>query len=261
MSYLPPRRQGRPLDLSVSQNFLTSTPLLHRIVGKSSITRQDTVVEIGAGKGHLTRVLSQRCHLLYAIELDRQLYLQAQKRLQGIPNLRLIHGDFLTWPLPKSGPYKVFANIPYAITTRIVDKLTGANNPPTDIWLVVERGAALRFLGKPRDNRHSLVLKTAWEMRICHHFNREDFHPKPRVDSVLVHLHQKEQPDLAHKEAAAFRRFVSQVLSRGLFSLLTKKQASTALRLQQLPPLEAGRPTLYIQWLCLFRWAPQFGKA
>lgn len=247
--------------LSVSQNFMTSARLLRQIVGKSNISRQDSVLEIGTGKGHLTRVLSQRCGLVTSIEKDPQLFVQARARLQNIPNLRLIAGDFLTWPLPAAGAYKVFANIPYAITTRIVEKLTRAGNPPTDIWLVMERGAALRFLGHPRDSRHSLVLKAGWELAIRHAFRREDFHPMPRVDSVLLQFHRKAQPDLNQGEAAAFSRFVDQVLRRGLSSLLSNKQVSTALRLQQLPPLQTDRPTLYIQWLCLFRCARQFNKA
>ncbi len=74
--------------LSASQNFITSGKLLHRIVNLSSITRQDTVIEIGTGKGHLTRALCQKCGFLYSIEIDRKLYQHAKKRLAGCQNLK-----------------------------------------------------------------------------------------------------------------------------------------------------------------------------
>ena len=61
-------------DLHHSQNFITSQKILHRIVRLSSITKNDNVIEIGTGKGHLSRVLSQYCKQLYSIELDQKLY-------------------------------------------------------------------------------------------------------------------------------------------------------------------------------------------
>lgn len=243
-------------NLSVSQNFMTSKALLARIVRLSTITKADTVLEIGAGKGHLTRVLSQRCRRLYSIEIDRALFDKTAAKLSAIKNLHLIRGDFLQYPLPLKERYKVFANIPYSITTQIIDKLTAAPNPPDAIWVVIEKGAAKRFMGIPQETGKSLLLKPNWDMKVLYHFQRDDFHPKPSVDSVLLHLSRKPQPDVCGADFSAYKRFVAHSLQYGLWgsqSLLTKKQVSTALKLAQLPPLYQDRPTLYIQWLCLFR--------
>lgn len=130
--------------VSVSQNFLTSKKLLGRIVNLSNINKPDTVIEIGTGKGHLTRTLCQKCGFLYSIEIDQ--------------------------------------------------KLTTAMNPPQDIWLIVEKGAAKRFTGKSGETAQSLSLKTAWETEILYHFRRSDFHPMPSDDSVLLHLTRKKHP-------------------------------------------------------------------
>ncbi|WP_010267842.1 rRNA adenine N-6-methyltransferase family protein [Paenibacillus senegalensis] len=114
-----------------------------------------------------------------------------KSKLSAVHNLELIDGDFLKYQLPNERSYIVFANIPYFITTRIIEKLTEAKKPPVDIWIVVEKGAAKRFLGIPYETRNSLFLKTNWEMKIIYHFQRVDFHPKPSVDSVLLHLSLK----------------------------------------------------------------------
>lgn len=250
------RKPNNPKHLSNSQNFITNTRLLRRIVNISSITKEDTVWEIGTGKGHLTQVLSQKCGFLYSVEIDRKLYERAKERLISQSNLKLIYGDFLKQSLPAKGQYKVFANIPYFITTQILDKLTCAPNPPTDMWLIMEKGAAKRFLGIPKETKKSLLLKVGWDMKILYHFSRCDFHPMPSVDSVLLHLTRKADPDLGKKELASFEKFIDHSLRCGFTGgtgLLTPKQVSTALKLANLPPIPPSGETLYIQWLCLFR--------
>ncbi len=242
-------------QLSHSQNFITSRRLIDRIIRLSNIGQEDVVIEIGTGKGHLTESLCRKGSCVYSIELDRKLYEYSKAKLSRYSNLKMIQGDFLRYVLPVKGNYKVFANIPYSITTQIVDKLTNAINPATDIWLVMEKGAARRFLGLGGDTGKSLLLKVNWEMKILYYFRREDFHPMPSVDSVLVYFSRKVNPDLSRKEFTAFQSFVSHSMKYGFGrkeSLLTRRQVSTALKQAGLPQLDGV--TLYIQWLCLFRW-------
>ena len=194
--------------------------------------------------------------LVYSVEIDKRLFDHSCTKLSHLTNLRLIHGDFLKYTLPARGEYKVFANIPYFITTQIIDKLTNTSNPPADIWLIMEKGAAKRFVGIPRENSKSLLLKVRWDSEILYHFRREDFHPMPSVDSVLLHLKRKDVPDLPKDCIHSFQKFVEHSMKYGLCGkrgILTKKQVSTALRLAGLPPAHKDGVTLYIQWLCLFR--------
>lgn len=174
-----------------SQNFLTSIRLLERTVGKSTITKNDIVIEIGSGKGHLTEVLCSKAKYVYSVEIDKKLYGRAKQRLKNVSNLKLICMDFMKYKLPDKGNYKVFANIPYYLATRIVKKLTENAHPPSEIWLVMEKGAAKRFLGVPAETKYSLLLKHRWKLDIVYFFKREDFHPKPSVDSVLLHFLKK----------------------------------------------------------------------
>ena len=244
-------------QVSYSQNFITDRKLINRIVHLSNIDKKDTVLEIGTGKGHLTEALCRKGGCVYSIEIDRKLYESTKEKLSGISNLNLIHGDFLNYALPKKGEYKVFANIPYFITSQIVEKLTRVSNSPVDIWLVMEKGAAKRFVGLPRENEKSLSLKVNWEMEIVYYFRKEDFHPMPSVDSVLLHFSRKAVPDLNKNECYDFKRFVEHCMKYGIYGkngLLTKRQVSLALKQAGLADLPENGATLYIQWLCLFRW-------
>lgn len=251
-----PQNHNFTKNLSDSQNFITNGQLIRRIIHLSSICKNDTVLEIGTGKGHLTEALCQKSGLVYSVELDRKLYENTAKKLSHLSNLKLIHGDFLKYPLPKKGNYKVFANIPYFITTQIIEKLTNAPNPPSDIWLIMEKGAAKRFMGVPKESSKSLLLKVRWNMKILYHFRREDFHPMPSVDSVLLHFRRKTTPDLEKADYASFQKFIEHSMKYGICGkqgLLTKRQVSVALKQAGLPPAYEDRVTLYIQWLCLFR--------
>lgn len=242
--------------LSDSQNFITSRALIQRLLRLTDIHQNDTVIEIGTGKGHLTEALCKKSGHVCSLELDRKLYEGSKLKLAGYSNLHLIHADFLKYPLPAKGDYKVFSNIPYCITTQILEKLTVASNPPKDIWLIMEKGAAKRFVGVGKETKQSLLLKVNWDMKILYHFHREDFHPMPSVDSVMVHFSRKAVPDLSKKDLADYKYFIEHSLKYGIWGrngLLTKRQVSTALKLAGLPHAHEDGVTLYIQWLCLFR--------
>jgi len=184
-------KSARMQEIAASQNFLTGRRLLERIVRISTINKEDTVIEIGTGKGHLTEALCRKAGFVYSVEIDRKLYEHAKIRLQNFKNLKLVCRDFLHYTLPQRGRYKVFANIPYYITTEIVQKLTEDAHPPSEIWLVMEKGAAKRFLGVPTETRISALLKRKWKLRIAYYFSRDDFHPKPSVESVLLHFQKR----------------------------------------------------------------------
>ena len=105
-------------------------------------------MEIGPGRGVLTRELAQRCHRLVAVELDERLYTALKESLGDDRRIELVHGDFLSYPLPDT-PYKVFGSIPYGRTAEIVRRVVGAPVPPDDAYMIVQREAAERFTGSP----------------------------------------------------------------------------------------------------------------
>lgn len=251
--------KGRDVPYSVSQNFLTSARVIERLLDLTDIAREDHVLEIGAGKGHITRRLADRCGCLTAYEVDSALHARLCRALPPSEGLRLHHADFLRAKLPQSGGYKVFSNIPFSITSAIVRKLACAPNPPSDSWLVVEKGAAKRFMGKPAETLSSLTLKPFFDMRILYHFRREDFHPMPRVDAVLLHLRLRERAEIplaARGQWEAFIRAMWPGAAGGHRAPLSAGQARAALQREGLFFIPQSGTLSYVQWLCLFRsWA------
>ncbi len=251
----PNRNHGQKLPFWVSQNFLTSRRTLKRLIDKTSLSANDHVIEIGPGKGHTTGLLLETCGKVTAVEIDKRLYDGLLQRFGGAANLKLYHQNFLEWRLPASGAYKVFANIPFCHTTAILRKLTENKNPPDEAWLTIEKGAAKRFMGKPHETLRSLMIKPFFEAEIVYHFLREDFHPMPGVDVVLLHLKKKAQPDIAPAQWRDYERFLTNAFQdggAGLRRMFTKRQLARAVRDAGIRILVPGE-ILYIQWLCLFR--------
>ena len=242
----------------VSQNFLTSAKTINRLIRKTSISASDHVIEIGPGKGHITKALLQNAKKVSAIELDKALFNKLSAKYESANNLKLYHQDFLKWKLPTTGPYKVFANIPFSHTTNIIRKLTEAANPPQEAWLTMEKSAAKRFMGLPRESAQSLIIKPLFEMRVIYHFLREDFHPMPGTDVVLLHIKKKVPGDISQAEWRYYKNFIATATkNNGLAKLFTKNQLSKAMSLAGVNDRHSGE-ILYIQWLCLFRCHRQY---
>ncbi len=249
------RNAGQKMPIWVSQNYLTSSKTIKILLNKTSIAASDHVIEIGPGKGHITRMLHQNCRKVTAVELDEKLYRNLLEKFRGVENLSLYHQDFMQWRLPSAKSYKVFANIPFSHTTDILRKLTESKNPPVEAWLTMEKGAAMRFMGKPYETLRSLMIKPVFDLKIIYHFRREDFHPKPGVDVVLLHLKKKAQPDVLPTEWRDYKYFVSNALRNNcaeLRRMFTKRQLCRAIREAGISDFTSGE-ILYVQWLCFFR--------
>ena len=246
---MPKNTRHREAPLWASQNFLTGRGEIRRLIGLAQIQKSDHVLEIGPGKGHISRELIGRGARLTAVELDPALCARLRERFAGEESLRLIEGDFLKTPLPK-GPYKVFANIPFSRTTDIIRRLTQCGRPPEAAWLIVELGAAKRFAG---EGLWAHTLRPYFEVKVLTKIPRERFHPAPKVDAALLELRRKAPPDIPWEQQGEYRAFLERAWKHGPRSLLTNRQISTALRLASLPPVHRDGNMEYVQWLCLFR--------
>jgi 23S rRNA (adenine-N6)-dimethyltransferase len=197
-----------PRDVSHTQNFLTSRQLVERLVTRAQIGPDDLVLEIGPGRGIITEVLARRAGRVIAIEKDRALAAALGRRFIENPNVTIQAADFLNVSLPRE-PFKVFASLPFNATSEIVGKLLTAPCPPEDLHLVVQREAAERFSGRPRESLVAVLLKPWFEPSIVHRFQRHDFAPAPRVDVVMLRLHKRGPPLVDSADARLFRDFVS----------------------------------------------------
>lgn len=219
----------------LSQNFLYSRTPINLLVRNSSIGPNDTVIEIGSGKGFITSELLKVAKKVIAIELDEKLFLHLKKLLGSYPNFEVYHVDFLKFPLPKF-PYKVFANIPFSVEGEIIRKLLDASNPPEDCYLIVDKRFILRLSGLLKDNQFSLKHKPWFDFSISYNFKRSDFIPIPKIDAVLCRIQKREVPLIPLNEREKYQKFIKVAFGEGqpvknnLKKILSKSQIEELLK-------------------------------
>ncbi|HEX8730618.1 MAG TPA: 23S ribosomal RNA methyltransferase Erm [Ktedonobacterales bacterium] len=253
------------VPLRYSQNFLRDPRLVERLIVLSCIRSDDLVVEIGPGAGALTDCLARRCGRVVAVELDASLARRLMRRYAALPHVTIQHGDFLDFTLP-SEPYKVFASIPFARTHDIMTKLTATSQAPEEMCLIMQREAAEKFCGAPRECLYSMLLKPWFTAEITHHFRRSDFIPAPGVDVVLLRMEKRGPPLVAAHERQLFRDFLvygfttrQPTLALSLRDLLTHRQLHQAFTQCALAPDITPSRVTFSQWLALFHATMRLG--
>jgi len=176
---------------SLGQNFLKSEQALREIIKAGEIKREDTVIEIGPGKGALTeRILENSDHVI-AVEKDRDLISFLEEKFKTeIENkkLTLIEEDILEYQIKKN-KYKIIANIPYNITGAILKKFLTEENQPELMVLMVQHEVAKRIVA--RDAKESILsvsVKAYGEPKIIMKVPARYFSPAPRVDSAVIKI-------------------------------------------------------------------------
>lgn len=184
-------KQFRP-NLLMGQRFLTSRPILEKIIAAAGLSDKDTVLEIGPGTGALTIELAKRAGRVIAVEKDKKLFelLELKLKQENIGNVRLILGDILKIPNPYTLtpiPYKVVANIPYYLTSRLIRMFLENENQPAEMLLMVQKEVAERIVAKPpKTNLLAISIRTYAEPRLLFKVSRNDFRPRPKIDSAFI---------------------------------------------------------------------------
>ncbi len=198
------RMDVRPTK-GMGQNFLTDQDALDAIVAAAELQPDDIVLEVGPGLGVLTWELVQRVNRVVAVELDRRLAERLQHEFPADGPLSLIQRDILNLPpgdalaeagLPADTPYKLVANLPYAITSAVLRHMLEAVHRPTLLVVLVQREVAERIVAAPGDLSvlaHSVQIYA--EAEIVAHVPASSFVPAPRVDSSVLRL--RTRPALA----------------------------------------------------------------
>lgn len=186
----------------LAQNFLVNQNLVRRLVAKARLDAEDTVIDIGAGRGIITAALADKVKHVIAIEKDPWLAARLRTRFGGVRNVDVVECDFLQYRLG-TRDYKVVASIPYNVTADIVRKLI--KSPLSDAHLIMQREPARRIAGVPRESLFSLLAKPRFRFEIVHELRRADFDPVPDVDSVMLRITRR-QP--VTRDEMGYRDFV-----------------------------------------------------
>jgi 16S rRNA (adenine1518-N6/adenine1519-N6)-dimethyltransferase len=178
---------------SLGQNFLQSTSALEKIISAGEINSGETVLEIGPGKGALTKYLLDAGANVIAVEKDTDMIKILQEKFSEQINngqLQIIEADILDTETKLPSKYKLIANIPYYITGEIIRKFLSdmpAENQPDKMVLLVQKEVADRIM--TRDNKESLLsisVKAYCQPKYIAKVPAGSFVPAPKVDSAII---------------------------------------------------------------------------
>lgn len=183
---------------SLGQHFLIDKNIAKKIVELARVGPEDTVVEIGPGKGILTRYLLEIARKVIAIEIDNALYEALKRKLGSYINLELVHQDALRFPYEEiREKFKVVANLPYYISMPILFRLLEAREKIEAMTLTLQKEVAARIIAPPGGKVYgvlSISLQYYTEPRILRYIPPTAFYPRPKVNSALVFLRICEEP-------------------------------------------------------------------
>jgi 16S rRNA (adenine1518-N6/adenine1519-N6)-dimethyltransferase len=199
---------------SLGQNFLVDPNHQRRIVAALGAAPDDELLEIGPGRGALTRHLVGRARRLVLVELDDALVEELRARWGDRPDVEIVHGDALELDLAarleRPAAAKVIGNIPYNITSPLLFKLLERPRPAA-ILVMVQREVADRLQAEPGTGEKGALavgVRSVADLERVLHVPRNAFRPVPRVDSTVVRIAPHAPPRLSETEEADLRTLV-----------------------------------------------------
>lgn len=195
----------------LGQNFLIDDGVLQRIVSAGEILPGEKVLEIGTGLGVLTKELASRCREVVTVDTDKDMLMIAEDVLKGFTNIKYVNESFLEWledeefSSTKKDIYfdKVVANVPYYITSPIIEKLFSFDKKPKKIVLLVQKEVAERIVAKEGTvdySSFSIFVQNRGEPSIASFVSRRSFLPPPNVDSAILVIKPFDQPKYKIRE-------------------------------------------------------------
>lgn len=260
------KRHGIRPDKSLGQNFLFSYPALNKVVRAADLDENDTVLEIGAGVGSLTRLLAERAGRVVAVEFDERLLPALREAVSHLLNVRVVAGDIMDLPLGDlvgDQPYRVVANIPYNLTSALIRKLMESPHPPQNVVLTVQREVAERVCAQPGDmNLLALGVQVYGVPTVKGIIKAGAFYPSPSVDSAILRIDRYAEFDIQEDEIdrvfelahAAFeqkRKQLHNSLEHGL--PMGKNQAGELLENAGIDPTRRPQTLAMAEWIALAR--------
>jgi 16S rRNA (adenine1518-N6/adenine1519-N6)-dimethyltransferase len=203
---------------SLGQNFLRDPHYLNKIADAAGIGPHDQVLEIGPGLGHLTHVLTRRAQKVLAIEVDHRLIPLLRDEFGATHNFELLHADALAYNYDSlSGPWKVVANLPYYISTPIIQKLILHWSKFRSLTLMLQKEVAERIAASPGGKEYgflSVLVQLYAVPRVQFKVPAGAFTPRPEVDSAVMTLMIRNSPAIHLTNEDFFIRVVKAAFSQ-----------------------------------------------
>jgi len=173
----------------LGQHFLVDRSVLDTMVETAQISKEDTILEIGAGTGVLTRELLPRAKKTIAIEIDKDILPLLKETTHFFRDRMDLRHEHILNIVPPKTPYKVVANIPYQLTSPILRKfLVETEDRPETLTLLVQKEMAEKICHTAKKSLLSLFVETFGEAKIVRNVPASAFHPPPKVQSAVLHI-------------------------------------------------------------------------
>ena len=231
-----------------SQHFLRNPRFVRELIGHTSIKKDDVVYDIGAGSGVITSALATRAKEVIAVEFEPRTAALLRKNTEKYENVTVLEGDFMAIDLPSS-PYKIFANIPFHLSSPIVRKITESTHPPKAAYLIVQKQFANKLLPGHTgfSSQLGMLLGARFAIRVRKRLKRTDFWPHPNVDTVLLEIVCREEPLVEEHRLATYEKFI--------VKHFTGPEAFSKLPLRRIDKASGIKPSSLTleEWLVLFQ--------
>ncbi|HNX90710.1 MAG TPA: 16S rRNA (adenine(1518)-N(6)/adenine(1519)-N(6))-dimethyltransferase RsmA [Candidatus Omnitrophota bacterium] len=182
-------------DKRLGQNFLSDKNVRDNIVDALLLDRDTTVIEIGPGFGVMTFDIAKKCKELYAVEKDERISDIMESVFEQAGNIKLTRGDILATDImrfvPSNGKILVFGNIPYYITTPIIEKIIENRKSISRAYLLTQDEFASRIVSPPGSKQYgsiSCFVQFYTKAKKVFKVSKNCFYPRPQVDSALLSL-------------------------------------------------------------------------
>lgn len=198
---------------SLGQNYLIDENICRNIVNTFDIKPGENILEIGPGKGAITKFLFEKTKNLKVIELDE---INCRYLNETFPGLEIISGDFLKTDLSSlmnsyAEKLRVIGNIPYNITSPIIFRLMDNRKLIYDAQLMIQEEVARRITASPGNKEYgipSVLLNVFCRTKLLFKVSRNCFYPKPKVDSRIIYLNFADSQEERLKDKDFFRKIV-----------------------------------------------------
>ncbi len=213
------------------QNFLIDHNIARKIIKEAEIQPHDAVLEIGPGKGILTGGIADKAGRVVAVEIDRVLSERLKEKLESYKNLEIVSDDFMKIDLAEllkrvsipGFPVKIISNLPYNITTPLIMRILSIPHEfrPVECVLMVQKEVADRITASPGGKDYgmlSVAIQYRCDVRKVFRVSRNVFLPIPKVDSTVIKLCVRKQPEVSVKDEEFFFK-----MARAAFSQRRKK--------------------------------------
>ncbi|QLQ37589.1 ErmE/ErmH/ErmO/ErmR family 23S rRNA (adenine(2058)-N(6))-methyltransferase [Micromonospora robiginosa] len=243
----------------LSQNFLADPAAVARMVAAVRTGPDDLLLEVGAGRGRLTRPLAARCRRLIAYEIDPAVLPDLAAACAPLPAVEVRAADFLA-ASPPGEPFSVAGNIPWSLTAAVVRWCLAAPSLRAATLLTQLDYARKRTGGHGRWSRLTVLTWPEHHWRLAGRVPREAFRPVPAVDGGILRLERRTEPLLAPAVLPAYRRMVESgfggvggSLAASLRAAHPGRRVDGALRAARIAPDTPVGLVWPEQWLVLFR--------